>query len=99
MLEEANKIVYAMQRDRRRWGADDRNHLRLYNPDRRQQVKDQTKYNLEVSILSGVAKYVGFPAAPEIKAIAREDAEEDLEKMGVSSDHQAINRSSSGLLT
>ncbi|KAI5297726.1 hypothetical protein KEM55_004313, partial [Ascosphaera atra] len=36
-----------------------------------------------VSILAGVAKYVGFPAAPDIAPARPTEAQEDLEKMGV----------------
>jgi hypothetical protein len=55
-------------------------------PQRRsEQIKKQTEYNLEVSILSGVAKYVGFPAAPAIAAAIPSELEDDLQKMGVRS--------------
>lgn len=84
ILEQANKHFYKLQRDRRKWGTDDRNHLRMFNPERRQQIKDQSRYNLEVSVLSGVAKYVGFPAAPELNELSREETDEDLRRMGVS---------------
>lgn len=47
------------------------------------QVTQQTAYNREVSILSGVAKYVGFPAAPELKPAPTSDLDADLQKMGV----------------
>jgi len=54
-------------------------------PDKRiQQVSQQTAYNKEVSILSGVAKYVGFPAAPELPSVQTNDLEGDIQKMGVS---------------
>ena len=50
---------------------------------RSQQIAQQTAYNQEVSILSGVAKYVGFPAAPTLSAARQNELEDDLEKMGV----------------
>lgn len=84
MLEECNKHLHAIQRDRRRWGADETNHLRMFLPDRRQQIKYQTKYNKEVSILAGVAKYHGMPAAPVMKQLNKEFAEDDFRGMGVS---------------
>jgi hypothetical protein len=48
------------------------------------QITQQSSYNKEVSILSGVAKYVGFPAAPDVKSALQAEMDEDLEKMGVS---------------
>lgn len=48
------------------------------------QITQQSSYNKEVSILSGVAKYVGFPAAPSVKAALPAEMDEDMEKMGVS---------------
>jgi hypothetical protein len=49
---------------------------------------NQVAYSNEVSILSGVAKYVGFPAAPPMASTTAAELEEDLEKMGVSLKHQ-----------
>jgi len=60
-------------------------------PDKRiQQVSQQTAYNKEVSILSGVAKYVGFPAAPELPSVQTNDLEGDIQKMGVSLLHHSL---------
>ena len=50
---------------------------------RSKQISQQTAYNTEVSVLSGFAKYVGFPAAPEIQPVRRQDLEEDLQNMGI----------------
>lgn len=83
-LERCNQHYHAIQKDRRRWGADERNHLRMFNPDRKQQIVDQMKINREISILAGVAKYHGFPAAPALKPIKKDLADEDLRAMGVS---------------
>lgn len=51
---------------------------------RSQQISQQSAYNKEVSILSGVAKYVGFPAAPGMQPARPHECDEDFEKMGVS---------------
>jgi len=48
------------------------------------QVTQQTAYNKEVSILSGVARYVGFPAAPHLNSTPESELNADLQKMGVS---------------
>ena len=39
---------------------------------------------MEVQILSGIAKYIGFPAAPEVKGATSNETQQDLEAMGVS---------------
>lgn len=49
------------------------------------QVSQQSAYNTEVSVLSGFAKYVGFPAAPSLKSTRQNETEDDFEKMGLSS--------------
>jgi hypothetical protein len=82
-LEKCYKDLYALQRDRRRWGADETNYNYLYNPNRTKQIQQQASYNLEVSILAGVAKHVGFPAAPDINGIAASDIESDFAAMAV----------------
>jgi len=47
------------------------------------QYRHRAAYNKEVSLLSGIAKYVGFPAAPEIQGASLDDTRSDLEAMGV----------------
>ena len=76
--------LFALQRDRRRWGADDKTYGYIFNPKRSDQIRQQRAYNTEVSLLSGMAKYVGFPAAPEIRGLREEEVDEDLVRMGVS---------------
>ena len=55
-----------------------------FQPKRSDQIRRQAAYNKEVSLLSGIAKYVGFPAAPEIKGLKPAEIEGDLREMGVS---------------
>lgn len=54
-----------------------------FPPRRSTQISQQSSYNKEVSILSGIAKYVGFPAAPNVNAALPAEMDEDVEKMGV----------------
>ena len=51
---------------------------------RSEQIRQQAAYNLEVSILSGVAKHVGFPAAPELRAARPTEIDDDFRAMKVS---------------
>ena len=83
-LERISEHFYRIQRDR--FKTDTKiPEFSVPFPDRRSvQISQQTAYNKEVSILSGMAKYVGFPAAPGLAGARQKEIEEDLEKMGVS---------------
>ena len=82
-LEQANKEWYQIQRERRTPDEDKTDTMYHFSMKRSDQVAQQTAYNTEVSILSGIAKYVGFPAAPEIEGASSTEIEDDLRKMGV----------------
>ena len=80
-----SKQFYAIQHDRFKT-EEISPHQSIPFPTRRsQQIAHQTAYNQEVSVMAGVAKYVGFPAAPSLAAARPSEIDEDLEKMGVSS--------------
>lgn len=83
-LEQVNKEWYQIHKER--FGRENNVPDYMYQfPTRRsQQITHQTAYNKEVSLLSGVAKYRGFPAAPEICGAKPSEIESDFEKMGVS---------------
>ena len=85
-LEQVNKEWYQIQRERRSWDGDSLDYAQRFTTRRSHQIIRQTAYNDEVSVLSGVAKYVGFPAAPEISGARSGEIEEDLRSMGVSRD-------------
>jgi uncharacterized protein (DUF305 family) len=82
-IEKCYQDMHALQKDRRQWGAHQANYNYLYNPKRAQLVQQQTAYNLEVSILSGVAKHVGFPAAPDLSSMDADDIDADFRAMTV----------------
>ena len=90
-LEELNKDVYQLQRERRNVEADVPDYIFSFNPRRSQQITHQTAYNMEVSILSGIAKHVGFPAAPDLPQARPKEIEDDLRSMGVSRSDVLIN--------
>ena len=83
-LESLNKKIYQVQRERRSCEGDVPDYMYAFTTRRSQQIIHQTAYNTEVSILAGVAKYVGFPAAPEISSARSKDIDDDLRSMGVS---------------
>lgn len=82
-LEQLGKQWYEIQHDRRSYAGSVPDYTLKFPTDRAQQVMNQVAYSNEVSVLSGVAKYVGFPAAPPMAAATDAELEEDLQKMGV----------------
>ena len=77
---------YAIQRERRQSHQEkDRDEAFVFKfPAKKSvQLRQQAKYNREVEVLSGMAKYVGFPAAPDIAAVEGEALEGDLRAMKV----------------
>ncbi|EXJ57086.1 hypothetical protein A1O7_07430 [Cladophialophora yegresii CBS 114405] len=83
-LERISEHFYRIQRDRFKADSSIPSFSIPFPEKRSQQILQQTAYNKEVSILSGVAKYVGFPAAPELEASRQKDIEDDIQKMGIS---------------
>ncbi|KAL8918976.1 MAG: hypothetical protein Q9208_007026 [Pyrenodesmia sp. 3 TL-2023] len=83
-LEQVNKEWYQIHKERRSRQDDVPEYLYLYPARRSIQITNQTAYNKEVSLLSGIAKYRGFPAAPEIRGAKPAEIEADLERLGVS---------------
>ncbi|TKA63614.1 hypothetical protein B0A49_10433 [Cryomyces minteri] len=82
-LEDLGEHWFNIQKERRQWQADEPELVYKFPTKRSQQVLQQSKYNLEVSVLSGVAKYVGFPAAPEMEGAKASELEEDLRAMKI----------------
>lgn len=77
---------YAIQKERRQSHQEkDEVYIYKFPTDKRAQNQIQVKYNQEVSVLSGIAKWVGFPAAPDIDGVEGTDSfEDDLRAMKVS---------------
>ncbi|CAF9937790.1 MAG: hypothetical protein ALECFALPRED_007392 [Alectoria fallacina] len=84
-LESLNKKYYQVQRERRSCEGDVPDYMYAFVSKRSQQITLQTAYNREVSILAGVAKYVGFPAAPEITSARSKEIDDDFRSMGIAS--------------
>lgn len=89
-LEKISEHFYRIQRERFKTEDPIPNYTIPFPKDQAQQISQQIAYNKEVSILSGVAKYVGFPAAPELSNIRASELDHDLSKMGVSSNLRSI---------
>ncbi len=83
-LERLSEHFYRIQRDRFKSETAIPSYTIPFPGRRSKRIIQQTAYNKEVSILSGVARYVGFPAAPELAQSHQKEVEDDMQKMGVS---------------
>jgi len=84
VLAELGQRWYDIQHERRK-NANNVPEFGLRFPTNSQQrVRQAIAYNKEVSILSGIAKYEGMPAAPDMRGASSQELEDDFE---------AINRS------
>ncbi|KAF2147771.1 hypothetical protein K461DRAFT_72051 [Myriangium duriaei CBS 260.36] len=84
ILYDLGKQWYDVQKERRAAQSEElEQYIQKFPTKRSEQVRQQTKYNTEVSILSGVAKYVGFPAAPEISTVRPQELDDDMKAMKI----------------
>ncbi|KAB8303568.1 hypothetical protein EYC80_004972 [Monilinia laxa] len=81
-MEQVGKQWYEIQHDRRNYSTGVPEYTLNYPTKRSQQVQNQVAYSNEVSILSGIAKHVGFPAAPPMAQATPSEVDDDFEKMG-----------------
>ena len=81
-VEQLNKEQSQIQFERRDLGV--LPYAKSFPVKRSQQIRHQQAYNLQVSLLSGVAKYTGFPAAPDLRPAKPVEAEEDMAFIRVS---------------
>ena len=83
-VTELGEEWYQIQQERRRAANTIPDYGIRFPATRSQAVRNAVSYNKEVSILSGFAKHVGFPAAPSINGASEEQLEADLEAIQVS---------------
>lgn len=85
VLYKLGEDWYAIQKERRQSHQEkDDAFIYKFPTNKKVQHTNQAKYNHEVSVLSGMAKWVGFPAAPELNGIEGGGFEEDMKAMKVS---------------
>lgn len=82
-LWRAGEEWYQIQRERRSWEGNVPDYTYTFTTRRSQQITQQIAYNTEVSLISGIAKHVGFPAAPEIGGARTTEIDDDFHSMGV----------------
>jgi len=85
ILEELGQQWYEIQQERRRHANSVPDYGIRFPTSKTEQKKQAVAYNKEVSILSGIARHKGFPAAPEMKGASAGDIEDDLDAINVSS--------------
>ncbi|KAI1379559.1 Sds3-like-domain-containing protein [Hypoxylon crocopeplum] len=81
ILAELGQQWYDIQHERRKQANNIPEFGLRFPADPTQRVRNAISYNKEVSILSGIAKYEGMPAAPEMKGASMQDLEDDFEAM------------------
>ncbi|KAF2674940.1 hypothetical protein BT63DRAFT_24632 [Microthyrium microscopicum] len=81
-IDRCYKEVYTLQKERRRYGMEE-SSTRLYSNRKPELMQEQQARNMEVSVLAGIAKHVGFPAAPEMSALSAHEIQRDLEAMEI----------------
>jgi acyl-CoA reductase-like NAD-dependent aldehyde dehydrogenase len=84
VLAELGQEWYEIQHERRRAANTIPDYGIRFPATRAEAVRHAVSYNKEVSVLSGFAKHVGFPAAPSINGASEEQLEADLEAIHVS---------------
>jgi hypothetical protein len=84
VMSKLGEDWYNIQKERRQANqSNDEPYMFKFPAKKSVQIRQQAKYNQEVSVLSGVAKYVGFPAAPDITGAEGDALESDLKMMKV----------------
>ncbi|KAK6505555.1 hypothetical protein TWF481_007449 [Arthrobotrys musiformis] len=82
-FSEANTQWWAIHRERRAADTSLSDYVYRIPKSLSTQINHRNRYNAEVSLLSGIAKHVGFPAAPSIAGASADEVRADLEAMGV----------------
>lgn len=83
-MAELGQEWYQIQQERRRAANTIPDYGIRFPAARGDAVRNAVSYNKEVSVLSGFAKHVGFPAAPGIHGASEDQLEADLEAIQVS---------------
>ncbi|KAK8049592.1 transcriptional regulatory protein DEP1 [Apiospora phragmitis] len=80
-MAELGQHWYAIQHERRKHANNVPDFGLRYPTNQAQRVRNALSYNKEVSILSGVAKYEGMPAAPDMSGASMQEMEDDFDAM------------------
>ncbi len=98
VLEDLGNQWYQVQQQRRRHANTIPDYGIRYPASKVQRTKDAVAFNKEVSILSGLAKYEGFPAAPRINGATAAEIDDDFEEIAVRMSSPVSRSSREGIL-
>ncbi|OTB12740.1 hypothetical protein K445DRAFT_357112 [Daldinia sp. EC12] len=79
ILAELGQQWYDIQHERRKQANNVPEFGLRFPSDPAQRTRNALAYNREVSILSGIAKYEGMPAAPDMRGASMQELEDDFE--------------------
>ncbi|ORY62223.1 Sds3-like-domain-containing protein [Pseudomassariella vexata] len=82
-LAELGQHWYDIQHERRKHANNVPDFGIRYPQSHNQRIRNALAYNKEVSILSGIAKYEGMPAAPNMCGASLQELDDDFEAMTV----------------
>ena len=82
-MGQLNEMYCNIQTERRIVKLGEPHYVYTLDPKHSKRIAHQTAYNKEVSLLSGIARHIGFPAAPAIVGLSPAVAKADLEQMGL----------------
>lgn len=85
MLFDTSQKWYQMQRERRQLDLPVKEMGYVFPERVSVQVRQRAAHNNEVSLLAGIAKYIGFPAAPSVEGATVDEMHQDLEVLGLAS--------------
>ncbi|KAJ8115442.1 hypothetical protein ONZ43_g4666 [Nemania bipapillata] len=84
ILAELGQHWYDIQHERRKNANNVPEYGIRFPKSQAQRLRDALSYNREVSILSGIAKHEGMPAAPDMRGASLQEMEDDFDAINVS---------------
>ncbi|KAI1108862.1 hypothetical protein F5Y14DRAFT_57138 [Nemania sp. NC0429] len=87
ILAELGQHWYDIQHERRKNANNVPEYGIRFPKSQAQRIRDALSYNREVSILSGIAKYEGMPAAPDMQGASSQELEDDFEAINSNRHH------------
>ncbi|KAI0402042.1 Sds3-like-domain-containing protein [Xylaria palmicola] len=87
ILAELGQHWYDIQHERRKNANNIPEYGIRFPKSQNQRIRDALSYNREVSILSGIAKYEGMPAAPDMKGASPQELEDDFDAINSNRHH------------
>ncbi|KAI0428106.1 hypothetical protein F5Y09DRAFT_10802 [Xylaria sp. FL1042] len=87
ILAELGQHWYDIQHERRKNANNVPEYGIRFPKSPNQRIRDALSYNREVSILSGIAKYEGMPAAPDMQGASSQELDDDFDAINRNRNH------------